>query len=128
MFGLEGAAIAELAATVHEAFLDLAGEQDPMLNFDERDLLRWARVAGFVALELDYRAEVGVPEPLPSSDWEVLKRTAPNPLAPTLEEALAQTLTASERDRFEEHARAVLASGTPARRTLATAYLRAIRP
>jgi len=128
LFGLEVAAIADLAAKVHEAFLDVAGEQDPMLNFDERDLLRWARGAGFVALELDYRAEVGVPEPLPSSDWEVLKRTAPNPLAPTLEEALAQTLTASERDRFEEHARAVLASGTPARRTLATAYLLAIRP
>lgn len=41
---------------------------------------------------------------------------------------LAQTLTDQERDRFEDHMRAVLAAGTPARKTLATAYLRAIRP
>jgi hypothetical protein len=41
---------------------------------------------------------------------------------------LAQTLTEAERDRFERHVRAVLAAGTPARRTLATAYLRAVRP
>jgi hypothetical protein len=99
-----------------------------MLNFDERDLLQWARAAGFVAIELDYRAEVAVPRPLPTTDWEVLKSTAPNPLAPTFEEAAARTLTDAERDRFERHVRAALAAGTPARRTLATAYLRAVRP
>jgi hypothetical protein len=99
-----------------------------MLNFDERDLLRWAREAGFTALELDYRAEVGVAQPLPTTDWEVLKKSAPNPLAPTFEEALAQTLTGEERERFEHQVRAVLAAGTPARRTLATVYLRAVRP
>jgi hypothetical protein len=65
---------------------------------------------------------------LPTTDWEVLKRTAPNPRAPTFEEALAQRLTDQERDRFEEHMRVVLAAGTPARKTVATAYLRAIRP
>jgi hypothetical protein len=45
-----------------------------------------------------------------------------------LEEALAHTLTDRERDRFETHVRAILADGTPARTTLATAYLRAVRP
>src|SRR6266545_2273649 len=122
------AALADLAAKVHRAYVSVPTGQDPMLNFDERDLLRWARAAGFAALELDYRAEVEVPEPLPTTDWEVLKKTAPNPLAPTFEEALAQTLTGQERDRFENHVRAVLAAGTPARKTLATAYLRANRP
>jgi hypothetical protein len=90
-------------------------------------LLRWARAAGFTALELDYRAEVEVPEPLPTTDWDVLKKIAPNPLAPTFEEALAQTLTDGERDRFESHVRAVLAAVMPVRKTLATAYLRATR-
>jgi arsenite methyltransferase len=128
LFGVDIRPVADLAAKVRRVYRGVPADQDPMLNFDERDLLRWARAAGFVALELDYRAEVEVPEPLPTTDWEVLKKTAPNPLAPTIEEALAHTLTDQERDRFEDHVRAVLAAGTPARKTLATAYLRAIRP
>ena len=128
LFGLDLAPVADLAAKLVRAYAGVPHEQDPMLNFDERDLLRWAAAAGFTALELDYRAEVGVPEPLPTTDWDVLKRTAPNPLAPTYEEALAQTLTRQERDRFEDHLRAILAAGTPAHTTFATAYLRGIRP
>jgi arsenite methyltransferase len=128
LFGRDIAAVADLAAKVRRAYLSVSTEQDPMLNFDERDLLRWTQAAGFAALELDYLAEVDVPEPLPTTDWGVLKETAPNPLAHTFEEALTQTLTGQERDRFENHVRAVLAAGTPARKTLATAYLRAIRP
>ena len=128
LFGLDLAPVADLAAKLRRAWVRLPPEQDPMLNFDERDLLRLAREAGFTALELDYRAEIAVPTPAPPADWDVLKTTAPNPLAPTVEEALAGTLTAAERDRFENHVRTVLAEGTPARTTLATAYLRAVRP
>jgi arsenite methyltransferase len=128
LFGLDVAAVADLAGKVRRVYFGVPTERDPMLNFDERDLLRLARAAGFTALELDYRAEVDVPERLPTSDWAVLKKTAPNPLAPTFEEAMAQTLTRQERDRFEDHVRAVLAAGTPARTTLATAFMRAIRP
>jgi arsenite methyltransferase len=128
LFGLDMTPVADLAAKLRRAYTSVPTERNPMLNFDERDLLRWAREAGFAALELDYRAEVEVPEPLPTTDWAVLKNTAPNPLAPTLAEALAQTLTGQERDRVETHLRTALAAGTPARKTLATAYLRAIRP
>jgi SAM-dependent methyltransferase len=127
-FGLEVAAVADLAAKVLSAYRSVPVTQDPMLNFDERDLLRWVRETGFGEVELDYRAEVEVRQPPPTTDWDVLKATAPNPLAPTLEEALAQTLTDAERDRFEGHVRTVLAAGIPMRKTLATAYLRAIRP
>ncbi|HEX2771772.1 MAG TPA: methyltransferase domain-containing protein [Micromonosporaceae bacterium] len=126
--GFDMTPIADLAAKLRRAYRTVPQDQDPMLNFDERDLLRWAREAGFATVEVDYRAEVKVPEPLPTTDWEVLKRMAPNPLAPTLEEALAHVLTDQERNRFETHVRAILAAGTPVRRTLATAYLRAIRP
>lgn len=128
LFGLDMTPVADLVAKLRRAYASKPKEQDPMLNFDERDLLRWAAGAGLAAMELDYRAEVEVPTPLPTTDWDVLKKTAPNPLAPTVEEALAQTLTDQERDRFENHVRAVLADGTPARTTLATAYLHAIRP
>jgi ubiquinone/menaquinone biosynthesis C-methylase UbiE len=126
-FGLDLAPVADLAAKLRRAWIRLPPEQDPMLDFDERDLLRLARDAGFTALELDYRAEVEVPAPAPTTDWDALKSTAPNPLAPTVEEALAQTLTDAERDRFEAHVRSVLAAGTPIRPILATAYLRAVR-
>jgi len=128
LFGFDMTPVADLAAKLRRAYDSVPQDQNPMLNFDERDLLGWARAVGFAAVELDYRAEVEVPEPLPTLDWEVLKKMAPNPLAPTLEEALAQTLTDQERDRLEDHVRAILAVGTPARKTLATAFLRAIRP
>jgi arsenite methyltransferase len=128
LFGFDMTPVGDLAAKLRRAYQTVSQEQDPMLNFDERDLLRWAREAGFETVELDYRAEVKVPEPWPTTDWEVLKQTAPNPLAPTFEEALGRVLTVQERNRFENHVRAVLLAGTPAHRTLATAYLRAIHP
>jgi arsenite methyltransferase len=68
LLAFDVAAVADLAAKVRPAYLSVPSEQDPMLNFDERDLLRWARAAGFAALELDYRAEVEVPEPPPTTD------------------------------------------------------------
>jgi hypothetical protein len=49
-------------------------------------------------------------------------------LAPSLAEALDQTLTDEERRRFEHHARAALAAGTPARTTTARTFLRGVRP
>ena len=128
LLGLDLTQVAELVAKVRGAYRSVPIERDPMLDFDERDLLRWARDAGFEELELDYRAEVGVPEPPPTTDWDVLKATAPNPLAPSLAEALDLTLTDEERRRFERHARAALAAGTPARRTTARTFLRGVRP
>ena len=128
LVGLDVTAVADLAAKVRRVYSSVPAEQNPMLNFDERDLLRWARAAGFTAVELDYQAEVEVPQPLPTTDWDVLKKITPNPLAPSYEEALALALTDQERDRLETHLRAALAAGAPARRTVATAYLRGIRP
>lgn len=103
------------------------GAERPMVDFDERDLLGWATAAGFGAVELDYRAQVDVPaEPVP--DWETLQRVAPNPLVPTYGEAVAATLTDDERHRLAAHMTALAAAGTPTRRTMATAFLRALRP
>jgi len=38
---------------MRRAYASVPAEQGPMLNFDDRDLLRRARAAGFAALELD---------------------------------------------------------------------------
>ena len=95
-----------------------------MLDFDERDLLDWALAAGLEAVELVYRAEVDVPGgPVP--EWEALRRVAPNPLVPTYAEAIATALTTAERERPDTHMNVL--AGTPSRRTIGTALLRATR-
>lgn len=99
----------------------------PMTDFDERDLVDWAVTVGFEAVELDYRAQVDVPAE-PIADWETLKCVAPNPLVPTYGEAIAAALNDEERERLDTHMNALAATGTPTRRTMATAFLRALRP
>lgn len=124
LFGLDFAPIADLAEKVLTAY---RGEE-VMIDFDERDLLRWAGEAGFAAIELDYRAEVEVPAPPLPGDWDTLRRTAPNPLAPTYEEAVAATLNTEEAARFEAYARNLIDTGAPRTTSMATAYLTAVRP
>ena len=124
LLGLDPAPIADLIAKVRAAYAALAPRADPMLDFDERDLVRWAREAGFTGVRLDYRAEVDVPGP-PIADWAAVRQTAPNPLVPTYGEVLDTALTPAERDRFDAHVRAL--SDVPTRDTAATAYLSATR-
>jgi len=103
-----------------------AGTQT-MIDFDERDLLRWAEAAGFDEIELDYQAQLRAPAD-PIADWEGLKRTAPNPLAPTYGEAIAAVLTPAEQAQLDDYLQALEQAGTPTRRTLGLAFLRAVRP
>jgi arsenite methyltransferase len=123
MFGLGDSPVAELLVRVRGAFQD----GQPMIDFDERDLLRWAVDAGFAAVELDYRAQLDVPAE-PITDWATLRNTAPNPLAPTYGEAMAATLTAAEQQRLDEYMTARAEAATPTRRTMATVFLRAQLP
>jgi len=123
MFGLGDNPVAGLIAKVRAKF---SGEA-AMIDFDERDLLRWAAEAGFEAVELDYRAQLDVPAE-PITDWAAIKNTAPNPLAPTYGEAIAAALTPAEQQRLDEYLNALAAAGTPTRRTMAIAFLRAELP
>jgi SAM-dependent methyltransferase len=123
MFGLGDSPVAELLLKVRDAFQD----EQPMIDFDERDLLRWAVDAGFAAVELDYRAQLDVPAE-PITDWAELRNTAPNPLAPTYGEAMAATLTAAEQQQLDEYMTARAEAGTSTRRTMATVFLRAELP
>jgi SAM-dependent methyltransferase len=98
----------------------------PMIDFDERDLLRWAEAAGFDEIELDYQAQLRVPAD-PIADWAGLKRSAPNPLAPTYGDAIAAVLTSAEQTQLDDYMQALAEAGTPTRRTLGLAFLRAVR-
>jgi ubiquinone/menaquinone biosynthesis C-methylase UbiE len=123
LLGLDLSPMADLVDKVLGAY---TGES-LIVNFDERDLLAWAETTGFTSIEMDYRAQVDVPMDSAPGDWETLKRTAPNPLVPTYEEAMAATLTAAERDRLEDYVRGQFTAGASRRSSLATVFLRAVR-
>ncbi|MET8229671.1 class I SAM-dependent methyltransferase [Micromonospora sp. NPDC005298] len=124
LFGLGGSPVHDLVAKVRNVY---QGRTQPMVDFDERDLMTWAETSGFEAVELDYRAQLDVPAE-PITDWDEIKRVAPNPLVPTYGEAIAAALTDDERERLDAHMAALAAARTPTRRTTAIAFLRALRP
>jgi len=99
-------------------------ERDPMMNFDERDLLRHAEEAGFT--EVHVELVVDIEQGAWVEGWDRLLGTAPNPNAHTAGEAIAGALTPQEARRFEAHLRPLVDSGRGVRRG-AYAYLRAIK-
>src|SRR5205814_7935403 len=99
-------------------------ESDPMLDFDERDLIALAEDAGFFPIDLELLAEVRPPEP---ARWEVFAHTSGNPKIPTWAEAMEQVLTPEERERVVAHLRPLVEEGRGVRR-IAHAYLRATKP
>lgn len=127
-FGLTDSPVDDLLLKIGAAYRSSGAEAaaHTMTDFDERDLVDWAVAAGFEAVELDYRAEVQVPSD-PIADWAAVKRTAPNPLAPTYGEVIEAVLTTNERDRLDEYLTAFAVARTPTRRTAAVAFLRALR-
>lgn len=129
LFGLTDSPVDDLLLKIGAVYRSGGAESasHTMVDFDERDLVDWAAAAGFVAVELDYRAQLQVPAE-PIADWAGLKRTSPNPLAPTYGEAIEAALTPAESDRLDEYLTALVAAQTPTRRTSATAFLRALRP
>jgi arsenite methyltransferase len=129
LFGLPDSPVDDLLRKISLVYFDAgsAPAAQTMVDFDERDLLTWADAAGFESVELDYRAELRAPAD-PITDWEGLKRTAPNPLAPTYGDAIAGVLTPEERERLDAYVQGLVEAGTPTRRTLGMVFLRADRP
>ena len=82
-------------------------ETDPMLDFDERDLLAHSEEAGFGEVHLEYEANIthGNPYLSEGRGWETLLKTSGNPKIPTLEEAMNEALTAEEIEGFTAHLR-----------------------
>ncbi|MFL6127565.1 MAG: hypothetical protein ACJ73E_00685, partial [Mycobacteriales bacterium] len=101
---------------------------DPILDYDERDLLAAAEAAGFTELSLAYEARVGTDPGFGFTRVPIgeMLAIAPNPTSPTYGELLDRALAPAERDRLV----AYLAGQPPERRLarLACAYLSARRP
>src|SRR5947207_4266747 len=83
-WGYPGDGLADLASRVEHVYEQIQPPDDPMLDFDERDLVRLAEDAGFFPVELELRAYVRPSEPRP---WQSFLKSSGNPKIPTTEEA-----------------------------------------
>jgi ubiquinone/menaquinone biosynthesis C-methylase UbiE len=118
------AAVQELDDRLRSVFGRLQPrETDPMLNFDERDLVELAERVGFERVHLTLEVETSPPEPAP---WDAFVDMPPNPRVPSLREAMEQVLTTEERERYEAHLRPLVEAGRGSRR-MASAYLLAVK-
>jgi SAM-dependent methyltransferase len=124
-FGYRLDGVEEIGAKLYDLFASLQPrDSDPMLDFDERDLLRLAEDAGFFPLELRLRAVI---EPVTARSWDSVLDTAGNPNIPTLREAMEQVLTPHERERLTARLRPLVERGEGEWR-MAVAHLSGTRP
>jgi arsenite methyltransferase len=123
-FGYDVTPVAELARRVSEAY---TGRQDPatdpIFDYDERDLLAFAAAAGFGERHLELRVDVTPERP---HAWDAFIHTAPNPRAPTLAEAMAETLSAPDAAQFAAHLQPLVERGEGTF-AVAVAYLWAVK-
>jgi SAM-dependent methyltransferase len=99
-------------------------DTDPMLTFDERDLVDLAERAGFYPIHLRLEAEI---TPIEPRTWTGFLNHAGNPRIPTIAEAMKQALTPEEQNRLATHLRPLVEEGRGTWR-MATAYVYATKP
>jgi arsenite methyltransferase len=123
-WGYPSDGLSDLAQRVEQVYSEIQPPSDPMLDFDERDLIRLAEETGFFPIELELQAEIRPMEPRP---WDAFLNQSGNPKIPTIAEAMDKALTVEERERFSAHLRALVEEGKGVWR-MAHAYLRAVKP
>lgn len=112
--------VQEPAAKVRALYEQLQPRgKDPMLDFDERDLLHMVEEAGFREVHLRLEANIDAVEPM---KWETLVNSAGNPNIPALAEAMEEVLTPAEWEALVAHLKPQAEKGEGIRR-LAVAYL-----
>ena len=87
---------------------EATAQANPLTNYTERDMLGFARQAGFGELHLELHIDE---RPAPKRDWAAFCATAPHPLAPSLTEIMATRFTPAERARFETALRPSIEGG-----------------
>lgn len=122
--GCDVTPVIELAQKVKAVYRNVQSDTDPMLNFDERDLIIFAEKAGFSEVYLDFYVEI---KPRKKADWETVIRSAGNPKIPTVEEAINQALTPAEAEIFINHLRPLIETGQGISKKSAVTYLWAVK-
>jgi ubiquinone/menaquinone biosynthesis C-methylase UbiE len=103
-WGYDVTPVVEIAKKVKAVYHRLQPpDSDPLLDFDERDLVTFAERAGFKEIRLELQVEI---KPKDNNvSWERMLRVAGNPKIPTLEEAMQSVLTPAEQGTFIAHLR-----------------------
>jgi arsenite methyltransferase len=114
----------ELTAKIGDVYKAIQPESDPMVDFDERDLLKLAERVGFFPIKLAYEADIEPPE---ARRWETFVNSSGNPKIPTLAEAMDMALTAEERAQLVSALKPAVEEGRGVWR-MAHAYLWAGKP
>ena len=122
--GLDDPEVGAIGAKLDAVFAEAQPESDPMLDFDERDLMQHAESAGFFPIAVDLRLDV---EPQRSRSWDGFLQSSGNPKIPTFAEAMNQALTAEEAERYAAHLRPRVERGL-GRWRMGRAYLWATKP
>jgi len=125
-WGFDSRAVRDLVAKMweYEGWVESSYATDPMMNFTEKDLVRYAEEAGFGEVRGDLRVDVA-----PGSwvvDWQRLCNFSPNPNAHTVGEVIQGALTEDEAARLERHLRPLVDAGKGILRS-AFAYLVAVK-
>jgi arsenite methyltransferase len=123
-WGYPSNGVHHLAEKVEGVFAAIQPPSDPMIDFDERDLVRHAEDAGFFPIDLELQVEVRASKPKP---WPAFANSSGNPKIPTIAQAMDQALTSEEREQFADHLRPLVEEGRGVWR-MAHAYLAAVKP
>ena len=125
LLGYDTTPVRPLAAKLKAFYYSIQRpDAEPMVDFDERDLLRHAERAGFTSIDLELRVTVmNGKRPVP---WERALRMSGNPLVPPLGEVLDHLLSPQEIAEFTAHIKPLVESGA-GRERQAHAYLAAAK-
>jgi ubiquinone/menaquinone biosynthesis C-methylase UbiE len=126
-FGYDAGPVKELAAKVMAVYHRLQPPGDPMLDFDERDLLRLVENASFVDIHLTLEVTIDSRPWTGGHSWDAFLRVAGNPCVPPVGEVLDEALSPDEKSRFAAHLQPLVERGEGESR-LAVAYLHAVKP
>jgi arsenite methyltransferase len=127
LFGYDVGPIKDLAAKVMSVYHRLQPPDDPMLDFDERDLLRDVEDAGFGDIRLTLEVTIDSQPWAGGCTWAAFLRVTGNPCVPSLGEVLDEALATDEKERFRAHLQPLVERGERTNH-LALAYLRAVKP
>jgi arsenite methyltransferase len=108
-FGIPVEPVGTLWAKMRAIYDRLQPPDDPMLDFDERDLFAFAEQAGFREIHMEYRTELTPPPD--RLTWDQVVTSAGNPKIPSIREAMTDALTSDERTRFEDYFRPRIEGG-----------------
>jgi ubiquinone/menaquinone biosynthesis C-methylase UbiE len=107
--------------------VDSGPSRPTKLGFTETDLMTWVDQVGFVDVTVNLRLHFSTDPQSPRS-WDTFLSMRPHPLARTIGEGIAQSMSDQEALCFERRLRPLVEAGRSARRLEAWAYLTASKP